>query len=528
MRHLGGSTMQLRSRARRRGIALAALACLAAACGRGSGEAPLPLASPALAAAVPPPSAAEEPLPPPAFEEGLPEGARARIFQSFTGDLDKMVERRFIRAGVPYSRTFYFVDKGVQRGVAYEMGHAFEEQLNRKLRTKDARRVRVIFVVVPRDQLARALAEGKVDLVVAQVTVRPELQAIVDFTRPTRTNVSEVVVTGPGAPPVASVEDLSGKDVYARKDSKYWQSLVSLNERLKAKGKPPVAIREIPGNLEDEDLLEMTNAGLIPIVVVDDYLAAFWKKILPNVTVHDEVALRTGGSLAVAIRKHSPRLAKELNAFLARNGLGTTFGNVIAKRYLSSTDYVTRAASESERRKLLELVDIFRKYGDRYRLDYLLMAAQGYQESKLDQSAKSRVGAIGVMQVMPATAKELNVGDVRQVDANIHAGVKYVRFMVDEYLKDEPMDELNRELFAFACYNAGPSRVQRLRREAKARGLDPNVWFGNVEQIASERVGRETVTYVANIYKYYVAYRLVVEERARRDASRKALAPGAR
>jgi len=169
------------------------------------------------------------------------------------------------------------------------------------------------------------------------------------------------------------------------------------------------------------------------------------------------------------------------------------------------------------------LVELFKKYGDQYKLDYVLMAAQGYQESQLDQSVKSKVGAIGVMQVMPATGKELEVGDIRQVDANIHAGVKYMRFMIDQYFKDEPMTPLDKGLFAFASYNAGPGRIRQLRREAEKRGLDPNVWFGNVEQIASERIGRETVTYVSNIYKYYVAYRLLLEEKARRDVSKEAI-----
>ena len=156
------------------------------------------------------------------------------------------------------------------------------------------------------------------------------------------------------------------------------------------------------------------------------------------------------------------------------------------------------------------------------------MAAQGYQESGLDQNVKSRVGAVGVMQVMPATGRELGVGDIRQLEPNIHAGVKYIRFMIDQYFKDEPMDQLNKGLFAFASYNAGPARIRQLRKEAEKRGLDPNVWFGNVEQIASERIGRETVTYVSNIYKYYIAYRLVAEERARREEAKKAVRTGAR
>jgi membrane-bound lytic murein transglycosylase MltF len=448
---------------------------------------------------------------------------REHLYEPFTGDFDQMVKRRFTRVGSTFNRTFYFVDNGVQRGAAYELGLAFEDQLNKKLKTTNATKVSVVFVPLPRDLLAPALAEGKIDCAVAQIIVRPELLAIVDFTNPTRTNVSEVVVTGPGAPPVASVDDLSGKDVYARKDSSAWQSLVALNADLKAKGRPPVAIREVPGNLEDDDLLEMANAGLVPMVVVHDYLAEFWKKVFPKLTVHDDVKVRTGASLAVAIRKRSPLLAAELNAFLAKNGLGTALGNMIEKRYLVSTKYASQATSEAGQRKLRELGGFFRKYGEEYQLDYLLMAAQGFQESGLDQNAKSQVGAIGVMQVMPATGKELRVGDITKTEANIHAGVKYIRFMMDQYFKDEPMDKLNKALFAFASYNAGPGRVRQLRKEAAKRGLDPNVWFGNVEQIASERIGRETVTYVANIYKYYIAYRLVADERARRAEAMKAV-----
>jgi membrane-bound lytic murein transglycosylase MltF len=175
---------------------------------------------------------------------------------------------------------------------------------------------------------------------------------------------------------------------------------------------------------------------------------------------------------------------------------------------------VKNAASDEERKKLMAVVDYLKKYGNEYDVDWLLMGAQAYQESQLDQNAKSAVGAIGIMQLMPATAKEMNVGDVTQTEANIHAGIKYMRFMIDRYYANEPMTELDKALFAFASYNAGPARVRRLRAEAGERGLDPNVWFHNVEYIAAERVGQETVTYVSNIYKYYIAYSLVMKDQA--------------
>jgi membrane-bound lytic murein transglycosylase MltF len=500
---------------------LASLAAAFVGCGNGKPDPD----KPTLAAK--PGQEDEAPLPPSELEKKLPPAVRDLMLKSFTGDLDEMVKRRIVRIGTTYNRTFYFVDKGVQRGVAYDYGRLIEERLNKYFKTDNDSKVNVFFVPLPRDMLLPAIVEGKVDLVAAQVTVRPELQKYVDFTDPTRMNVSQVLVTGPGAPAIASVDDLSGKKVFARERSSYYESLVALNEKFKAQGKPPVAIEAAPQNLEDDDLLEMVNAGLIPTIVVDDYLAAFWGKIFSNIVIHHNVAVRTGGTLAVAIRKNSPQLLKALNKFMGNYGLGTSFGNQIERKYLVSTTYAKSATSEEGRRKFQAIVEIFRNYSNKYGLDFLLMAAQGYQESQLNQEAKSAVGAIGIMQLMPATGKELNVGDIRKVEANIHAGVKYMRTIADKYFKDEPMDKLNKGLFAFASYNAGPGRVRQLRKEAEKQGLNPNVWFGNVEQIASERIGRETVTYVANIYKYYIAYRLVVEETERRAAAKEGFKPPA-
>jgi membrane-bound lytic murein transglycosylase MltF len=360
-------------------------------------------------------------------------------------------------------------------------------------------------------------------VVVAQLTVTPERQKLVDFSNPTRTNVSEVVVTGPGSPAIASLDDLSGKRVFVRKSSSYYASLQALNQRFTAAGKAPVAIDEAPESLEDDDLLEMVNAGLLPAIVVDDFLADYWKQVFPKIDIHKNVALRSGGNLAVAIRKNSPQLATEINGFIAQNGLDSVIGRVLNKRYLQDTKYVTDAGSEAERHKFLEMAEIFRKYGDQYSFDYLLMAAQGYQESHLDQNAKSHVGAVGVMQLMPATGQAQAVGDIHQLEPNIHAGVKYMRFMRDRYFQNEPMDDLNKGLFTFASYNAGAGRIRQLRQIAAQRGLNPNVWFGNVERVASETIGRETVTYVSSIYKYYIAYRLIVAERDRRAAAKATL-----
>jgi membrane-bound lytic murein transglycosylase MltF len=448
--------------------------------------------------------------------------AHEEVMKPWTGDLDGMISRRVIRVLTVYSKTSYFVNKGVQRGTTYDIFRLFETDLNKKL-AKDKKlkqkhvNVRVVFIPVHRGGLLQALAAGKGDIAASNLTISEERQKLVDFSAPVYRNVSELLVSGPAAPAVSSVDELAGKEVFVRRSSSYYESLVALNRRFAAEKKPPVIIKEAPETLEDEDLIEMVNAGLIPLIVVDKHKADFWKKIFPKITVHDGVAVRTGGDIAWAIRKGSPQLKVALDDFAKRHASGTTSGNTILTRYLKNTKYVKDAASESERKKFLALVQYFQKYGDKYDVDWLLMAAQGYQESQLNQAVRSPVGAIGVMQVMPATGAELRVGDITQTEPNIHAGVKYMRRMIDQYYAKEPMTQLDKALFAFASYNAGAGRISQLRKTAAKRGLDPNVWFDNVEYVAAEKIGAETVTYVSNIYKYYIAYRLIMEARAERE-----------
>ena len=442
----------------------------------------------------------------------------ANVQKPWTGDLDGMIERGVIRVLTVNSKTIYFLDKGVQRGIAVEFVRLFEEELNKKLAAeKKIKRkylkVRAVFIPVRRDQLVPGLIAGKGDIVAAHLTITPERQQVVDFTAAGLSNVSEVVVSGPASPKIASLDDLSGKDVFVRKSSSYYESLLALNEKFAVEKKPPVTLKEAPETLEDEDLLEMLNAGIIPLVVVNKHLADFWKQIFKQLTVHDNVAVRTGGEIAWAIRKDSPQLKVRLDDFAMRHKLGTLTGNQLLMRYLKNVKYVKNAASEEERKKFLALVQYFQKYGEQYDVDWLLMGAQGYQESQLNQNAKSRVGAVGVMQVMPATGKAMKVGDITKTEANIHAGIKYMRWMIDHYYGNEPMTELDKALFAFASYNAGAGRISQLRKEAAKRGFDPNIWFHNVEYVVGEKIGQETVTYVSNICKYYIAYRLVVESR---------------
>ena len=439
--------------------------------------------------------------------------------KQWTGDLDGMIKRRAIRVLVAYNRTNYFLDKDTQRGIAYDAMKKFEKDLNTKLKLGKLG-LHVVFFPADRDELFTELVEGKGDIAIASLTITPDRLKTVDFTTPTATNGSEIVVTGPGAPNIATVDDLSGQQVMIRKSSSYFESLTQLNERFAKEGKKPAIIKPAPENLETEDLLEMTNAGLIKITIADKMLGDFWKQIFKDITLHPEAAVRTGSEYGWAIRKNSPQLKAELDTFIKANRKGTTFGNMTLQKYLKNVKYVKSAGSEAEMKKFRDLIVLFKKYGTQYNVDWILMAAQGYQESRLDQAVKSPVGAIGIMQVMPATGGDMKCGDITQIEPNVNAGIKYMRFMMDQYYKDDPMDDLNKMLMTFASYNAGPGRMRSLRKLTAERGLNANLWFGNVERIVAEKVGQETVTYVSNIYKYFIAYKLSMEEIKEREEAK--------
>jgi membrane-bound lytic murein transglycosylase MltF len=446
------------------------------------------------------------------------------INQPWKGDLDGMLERGLIRALVVNSKTMYFSDKGRQRGIAFELLTTFQDYINKHYPPSVKHlKTTVAFVPVPRNQLIPALLEGRGDIAVAALTITPERQKQVDFSAPFFKKIDEIVVTGPASPELKTLDDLAGRTVFVRRSSSYWEHLARLNERFKEAGKQPVKLDAAPEELEDEDLMEMINAGLSGIIVVDNYKAELWAKIFPNIVLHPEIIVNTGGEIGWMFRKDSPKLKAEVDAFAKKFGEGTAVGNTLIRRYVGSTKFVKNATSAKEMEKFEKLVGLFRKYADKYEMDYLLMMAQGYQESGLSQKAKSHVGAVGVMQLMPATGAEMKTGNIHELEPNVHAGVKYTRHVIDHYFKDEPMDDLNKTLFAFASYNAGPGRVRSLRKAAQKSGFDPNVWFNNVELLAAKKIGSETVTYVSNIFKYYVAYKLVQEEEEARRKAKESL-----
>jgi membrane-bound lytic murein transglycosylase MltF len=460
-------------------------------------------------------TAAAEPaaLPSVAAEPAALPSVLDEVIEPHTGDLPEMAQRRQIRALVAVDRTHFFFNRGAQKGITADALVEFERWVNAELKTPKNLKIQVVVVPVRRDQLLSALLSGRGDLIAVFVTDTPERRKVVDFAE-AGFQVTEVFVSNAATPSPATTDDLSGREVWVRRGSAYFESLNNLNRDLEQRGIKPAVIRELDPAIENDEALEMVNAGVIPATVADRYVARLWAPILPELRVHESVQLRANAPFTWAVRKESPQLRQLVGKFQKSHGEGTLWGNMKLRQYFAEGNFIRNPGRAKDAERLRQTRRLFEQYGGRYSIDWLLLAAQAYQESGLDNAKKSPVGAIGIMQVMPATARDprVRVQNIDQLERNIEAGTKYLRLMIDDYYAAEPMTRLDKALFSLASYNAGPARVAKLRAEAAKLQLDPNVWFHNVEIVAARRIGAETVTYVRNIYKYYLAYKLLEQQ----------------
>ena len=439
------------------------------------------------------------------------------VNKPWSGDLDGITEQRFLRILTVHNPLFFNFDGARQWGIVAELAKLYEDHLAGEIGR--VRSPTVVVIPVGRDELISGLVEGRGDLVMGNLTITPERQKLVDFGPPLHPNVDELVITGPAATNVASFDDLVKTGLYLRRSSSYFEHLQALNSERKAQGKQQIPISEADENLEDFDLLDMVNAGVLRAIVVDSHKAAFWEKIFDKIVVHRDLSVHSGNQIAWAIRKDSPRLLKSITAFSKTVKKGTLLGNIVLNRYLGNTRWLESALASEDRKRYEETIDIIKRYADQYELDWLIIAAQAYQESRFDQNKRSPAGAVGVMQVLPTTAADKAVGipDISTLENNIHAGVKYLNWLRKTYYSDPAMSPLDQVLFSFAAYNAGPGNMRRARRRTEKLGFDPNRWFGNVEIGMYRAVSGEPASYVRNIYKYYVTYQGVEKSRRARE-----------
>lgn len=437
---------------------------------------------------------------------------------AFTGDLDAIRERGVLRALVTPSRTDFFIENGEIRGMQAELLSRFVAWLGRDAGADEQLRLKMIPVAF--DELIPALESGEGDVAAAFIAPTPAREARIQVATDFRLSANEIVVTHAEAPVPESLEALVGQRVVVLAGSSYHEHLLELSEGLEAQGLEPIDVDDADTRLYSEDILELVNAGAFEMTVIDDYKAALWARVLPDIRLHDFLAVTQDNPLGWGLRRDATQLRAALQAFSSEVRQGSLVGNVLFTRYFERDTFIDNPLQRAKRDRLETLLPIFRRYGERYDIDPLALAAQAYQESRFDQGVVSAAGAVGVMQLLPATARDPNVGidEIDEVEANIHAGARYLAFLRDRYFDDPAMDVWNRRAFAWAAYNAGPRAIARARNRAEEMGLDRDIWFGNTELAVSEAIGREPVRYVANIQKYFLAYRLARREEALREA----------
>ncbi len=431
----------------------------------------------------------------------------------WTGDLDGMIKRRKLRILIVCDDMFYFLDRGRQRGITYEYMRHLEKFVNQRLNRDATLKINMVFIPATRERLLDLLVDGYGDIAAGNITITRERMKRVDFTEPLVTNISELLVTGPSAPHLSSISDLSGRAILVRRASSYHEHLADINRIFIHKGLKPIILRPASTYLQDSDLLQMVSSGVLDWAVVDSHKANLWSSVLPGLIVRRDIVIHSGGDIAWAIRKDSPKLKALLNSFVRENRKGTLFGNILINRYFRNNRWLKNPSGKRSLKRFSKVMKLFKKYGKEYSFDWIMLAALAYQESELDNRRRSHRGAVGIMQMLPSTARDpnVNVHDIHNLEGNIEAGTRYLRFLRDRYFSGIRSSELNRLLFTLAAYNAGPRRIVSARKQAKRMNLDPDVWFGNVEIAVADMIGRETVTYVSNIYKYYIAYRLIVQ-----------------
>ncbi len=448
----------------------------------------------------------------PALQERL-------VHEKWQGDLDGIVKRRILRVLVAPNKLGFYFDGSEIHGAAYEFCREFERFLNHKLHTGNLA-IHLHFVPIGRDSLLPKLADGYGDLIATMMVTPSQPQFAVDFAEPLYDEAKAVIVSGRGEQ-LSRLEDLSGREVYYFSNTTSYEKLRRLSEDLQRNGKPPIRLTPAAPDLRVGDLLEMVNAGLVPMTVAEEQVAQAWAKVLPNLKIHSQIVV-AANPLAWVVQPNTPQLKSVVNEFIRNHKIGTLYGNTLRDKYLGNIKWVKDAIAGEDLAHFEQMVHLFHTYGEKYEFPYLLLAAQAYQESGLNQRLRSKAGAVGVMQIKPSTASAdpIDITGVDKLDHNIEAGAKYLRYMVTHYYANEPMDQMTKGLFALASYNAGPDRIEKLRPVAAKEGYDPNRWFNNVEFVAATEIGAETPNYVGNVYKYYLAYKMTTEQDARRRASR--------
>lgn len=428
--------------------------------------------------------------------------------KSYIGDFDALQKKGVVRVLVSGDVGFYHIENGKPKGILAEQIHYFQQAL----KVRDPL-LRVQVIPVERSELLSALNQGRGDIAVANLTVTKEREQLVDFSIPIRSDIDELLVTNHSTPLITDITQLQGKEVWLKQNSSYISSVHTVNKQLEQNGMVPIYIHLLNNNIQDLELLDLIKRGKITATIVDSHKLELWGNLEQDIRIHRDLAFRHNADIAWAIRKNNPQLKAQIDQYLQDSKQGTLLGNVIDNRYLESISWMNRASNALQNEEREKLEELFVAYGEKYEINWLILLAMAFQESGLDNTKISHRGAVGIMQVMPKTARDwyVDIDDVYDLESNIHAGSKYLRFIYDRYFDLPELSDIDKIHFSLAAYNAGPAKIRRMRVLAAKQGFNPNKWFNHVEVIARKNISQEPVKYVANINRYFTIYQRLDE-----------------
>ncbi|UCE41404.1 MAG: transglycosylase SLT domain-containing protein [Candidatus Aminicenantes bacterium] len=426
------------------------------------------------------------------------------IIEEHTYDLPDMIKKRRIRVLTTYTFGNYFVYEGKAYGYEYSLMEEYKKFLNKGRKRAD--HVDFYYFPVPYELLVSTINSGYGDIVAANMTILQERSEEVDFTDPYQWNIKEVLVSNEGIEGIQKIEDLSSREVHVREGSSYHYSLARLNEQLKENKLAPIKIVALPGVVNTGEIIELVSSDVIDITVADSHIASIADELLPNIKVHEQIVFNDDVKFGWIVRKSNPQLKASLNQFIKTIKKGTYLGNIYFQRYFKRNPWAREGLKRDDFTKFSKYAPLFKKYGEMYGVDWMLVEAQAFQESGLNPDVRSRAGAVGLMQLLPSTAEWMGFDEHLSPENNVHAGVKYLKYLMDQYFPEDKYSATERLRLALAAYNAGPGNMQKSIRKTAELGYDATKWFGNVEMGTMRQVGLEPVHYVRNINKYYLSF----------------------
>jgi len=423
----------------------------------------------------------------------------------FTDDLDVIKKRKTLRVITRNNAASYFLWRGELLGFEYELVKAFAHQHNLRLE---------IISAPSHEAQIPMLLEGKGDIIASFLTVTDKRKDLGVVFSHAHHKASEIIVTRADDNSIETVDDLAGRSIYVRQSSAYWESLQKLQD-LGHKFKLLAA----PENMETEEIIAQVASGKYDLTLADNHLLDIeltWRNDIQATLVLGDVREN-----AWAMRNNNPLLVSAVNKFIKKQ-YRSLFYNITYQKYFKNAHKIKKYRNQRidlNPDGTLSPYDILaKKYAQKFDFDWRLIVAQMYQESRFNPKAKSWVGAQGLMQVMPRTAKEMGISNLKQPEAGIKAGVQYLDWVRDRF--EAELNVKDRMWFTLAAYNAGQGHVKDARRLARQQGLNPNKWFDNVEKamlLLSKKKfyrkarhgyvrGSEPVNYVRDIRSRYRAY----------------------